>query len=75
MKKICVWLTLVCALMTINGPARAELIVLASPPGGEDDYYAQFEEAIADFHIDFAETILAHGDDVLILSSTDFYDF
>jgi len=61
--------------MAFSLPVRSELIVLASPVGDRDDYYQQFADDIAKFHLHFAEKILAHGDDVLILSSEKFYDF
>ncbi len=43
-----------------------ELIVLAAPRDG-DPYYADVAAAIRDFHIAYAQAILDHGDDVLIL--------
>ncbi len=55
--------------------ARAELIVLAAPPVHEDDYYDEYAEDIAAFHVKFARLILDHGDDVLILSNQQYYDY
>jgi len=54
--------------------ARAELIVLASPPSLDDEYYQDVMDDIFEFHIEFANQILAHGDDVLILSNSGLYD-
>ena len=55
--------------------AKAELIILAAPPTHADNYYAEVADDIADFHVTYAKAIKAHGDDVLILSNKDFYDF
>lgn len=44
-----------------------ELIVLAAPPA-TDGYYAGVEDKIFDFHVAYAEAILAAGDDVIVLA-------
>ncbi len=44
-----------------------ELIVLAAPPV-TDGYYDGVEDKIFDFHIAYAEAILAAGDDVIVLA-------
>ncbi|WP_116964467.1 agmatine deiminase family protein [Fastidiosibacter lacustris] len=52
--------------------ANAELIVLASPPE-YDDYYRKVEKDIIEFQINYAQKIIANGDQVLILSSDRLY--
>lgn len=74
MKKTPLYVFLLWVFMLWSAPLRAELIVLASPPGGGDGYYAQYEDNIVEFHLQFARKILANGDDVLILSHAAFYD-
>lgn len=53
-------------------PSVAELIVLASPPE-QDTYYADMQDNILDFQINYAQKIIKHGDEVLILSTQTFY--
>lgn len=64
------------ASLLTSGPAMAddasELIVLAAPLTG-DRYYAEVADAIAAFHIAFAEQI-AGRDRVLVLTDDDAYD-
>ena len=55
--------------------ANAELIVLASPPTHVDSYYNEVADDIVDFHIEYANAIEKHGDDVLILSNEDYYSY
>ncbi|WP_299494304.1 agmatine deiminase family protein [uncultured Shewanella sp.] len=54
------------------GPVAAELIVLASP-SEQDTYYADMQDGIMDFQIDYAKKIIKHGDQVLVLSSPSLY--
>ena len=56
----------------MSSPAKAELILLASPVSG-DAYYADVADDIFDFHIAYAKQIQQH-DDVLILADEEFYD-
>ena len=58
---------------TMTLPAKAELIILATPPQS-DDYYQEVLPDIFDFHISYAKQIIKHGDQVLILSNDDLYD-
>jgi agmatine/peptidylarginine deiminase len=67
------WFATLCIsalLMTMTQPvsAQSELIVLASPVGG-DDYYADVEDNIFEFHVNFANQILPN-DMVLILTDS-----
>jgi len=61
--------------LVINTPAKAELIVLAAPPTHLDTYYSQIADDIIDFQVAYARKIEKSGDDVLILSNDEFYDF
>jgi len=60
--------------LAMTTSAKAELIVLASPPTHQDAYYKEVANDIFDFHVAYAQAIEKHGDDVLILSNEDFYD-
>ena len=53
--------------------ASAELIILAAP-GGRDPYYADVADQIFDFHVNYAQRILAAGDDVIVLTDAQVYD-
>ena len=57
----------------VMNTANSELIILAAPRD-ENAYYAEVVDPIFDFHIAFANQILAHGDDVLILVDEASYD-
>ncbi|WP_298769586.1 agmatine deiminase family protein [uncultured Shewanella sp.] len=68
------WLKGITGLMSIlmMAPSSAELIVLASPPE-QDAYYAEVQDDIIDFQINYAKEIIKHGDHVLILSRPSLY--
>ena len=68
------FLALSAIILSLSTSAKAELIVLASPPTLQDSYYDDVAEDIFDFHISFAREIIKHGDEVLILANEDFYD-
>ena len=55
-------------------PAKAELIILASPPTHQGAYYSEVIDDIFNFHIEYARQIEKHGDEVVILSSADLFD-
>ncbi len=61
--------------ITVNTSAKAELIVLASPPTHADSYYIEVADDIIDFHVAYAKAIEKHGDNVLILSNENYYDY
>lgn len=50
-----------------------ELIVLAAPTTG-DAYYANNADSIFNFHVDYAQKIISHDDNVLILTDAGSYD-
>ncbi len=66
---------LLLALFMMTGLAKAELIVLASPPNHLDEYYTRFIDDIVDFQVAYARQIRHSGDQVLILSNRDLYDY
>ncbi len=59
----------------LSGAAMAELIILASPPTHLDEYYTKYIDDIVDFQVAYARQIREAGDDVLILSNNDLYDY
>ena len=64
---------LIAFLLMTTIASKAELIILASP-SSQDDYYQDVEDDIFDFHIQYAQSIMQNGDDVLILTDELFYD-
>jgi len=63
----------IATLASASDTSDSELIVLASPIA-DDTYYEAVQDDIFDFHIAFAQQIIAHGDRVLILTDEAFYD-